>query len=382
MCKAPDLAPVLQNGGFVLHYYVGRLFKVGFIGQCFLVTAAFAAALVVGSVFDRSLVLEGRNLGLLEHPTIWAFFVLQIALPITIRQSLLKVRAADVKNREIARAKDSPKLDLAPIVRFLHFESKTSKLVGTLIFCVGLMAFAWNTYQNQLPGVVVPYDFWDSKNYFWGFWLTRIYKVYLFGLLLPYIAMIHIAILTVILRLVRAERLAGKIELLPFHPDGVGGLGFIAGLVSTPVIVTLLVGSLPTAAAFVVHKSLDITPLIGLITLVGWALIGYLVPILFLKSDIVGMRNHTIKRLRCLQQDYYCEIVEGRTLDFDKLRKGNEALDYFDKVCTRLQSISNYPHLRRLIRYVGLASTPTILSLGIKVYQSAGPILTPFLKRL
>ena len=112
-----------------------------------------------------------------------------------------------------------------------------------------LTAFIWNTYQNQLPGVIVPWDFWDTFNHLWGFWFTRIYKLYLFCWLLPYIALVHIAILMAVLRVVRRARLLGIVELQPFAADGVGGLGFIPPLVSSPVIVTLLLSTIAVAAA-------------------------------------------------------------------------------------------------------------------------------------
>lgn len=250
-----------------------------------------------------------------------------------------------------------------------------------MIYCIGLAAWTWNTYQNQLPGIVVPYNFWDSTTFFWGFLITRVYKLYLFVWLLPYLAMIHVAILVVTLRLVRRARVSGRLQLLPFHPDGVGGLDFVASLISTPVIVTLIVGSIATGAAFLVHRAADVTPLIGLTVLVSWASAGYFVPIFFLKSDIVAMKRELIGELRTLQQANYSQIIKAHGHDIEMLSKGKEALDYFDKVCSKVQTISNYPHLKRLIGSAGLAMIPSVISLAIKLYQGALPLIDPVLRR-
>lgn len=382
MPKPPHITAVLQRGGFSFHYYVGRLFKVGFLAQCCIITALTAIAILVGSIIDGSLILDGRNVGLLEHPTIWAFFSVQIALPLCIRYSLKKLLRSRVRIREITKLEGKfSDLVVTPLLRFLRLQDKESRFAATIIYCAGLTAFVWNTYQNQLPGIIVPYDFWDSKTYFLGFGITRIYKLYLFGWLLPYIAVIHVAILVVTLRLIRQARISGRLKLILFHPDGVGGLGFVPSLVTTPIIVTLLVASISTAAAFEVHRAVDVTPLMGLTIIIISTAIAYIVPALFLRSDIVALKREMIGRLRLLQQTYYSKIIDGQDTDFETLRKGNEALDYFEKVCTRVQAISSYPHLKRLLRYIGLALTPSIISLALKFYENVVPIIGPVLKK-
>lgn len=371
---------LLQTGGFSLHYQVGRLLKIGFSAQCFVVTGLCAVAIFMGSIIDRSLFLEGQNVGLLEHPAIWAFLVLQTALPLTIRQSLDKVQHTRIKNGEIRRIeRRTSRLLLEPVRKYLQLRESGGKAAATIVYGVGLVAFVWNTYQNQLPGVAVPYDFWDSKTYVMGYWITRLYKFYLFVWLLPHIAMLQVAILVTLLRLVRRARLAGKLKLFPFHPDGVGGFGFVASLVSTPVIVTLMIGSIPTAAAFYVHRAADVTPLIGLGVLVGWALAAYLIPILFTRSDIVATKRETLEKLASYEEENYSRLIKGKVSDPAEWKTRMEALDCFDRVCVKVKSISNYPHLRRLLSYVSLAMTPSLVSIGIKLIP-IGPLIGRALK--
>jgi hypothetical protein len=338
-----------------------------------------ALLILIGSAIDGTLTLEGRSVGLLEHPGIWAFFGLQIVLPLSIRHSLKKLLRAQSKIRAISNLDDKfSRTVITPLLMFLRLKTNESRAIGAIIFGAGLTAFVWNTYQNQLPGIIIPFDFWDSKNHFFGFWLTRIYKLYLFVWLLPYIALIHAALLMITLRLIRQARLADRFNLDPFHPDGVGGLGFVPGLITTPIIVAVLMISLPTAAAFEVHRATDVTPLIGLTIMVAWTGIAYVVPILYLRSDIVATKRATIRKLRQLQQACYSEIIKDKKLDYEKVREGNEALEYFEKICSKVSSISNYPHLKRLIGYLGLALTPSVISFTINYIV---PLIGPLLKK-
>jgi hypothetical protein len=382
MRRPPHVHDILKSGGFAFHYYIGRLFKVGFFSQCCIIAALAAAVILIGSALDGSLILPGRSIGLLEHPGIWIFFVLQVALPLLIRYSLKKLIKARSKIREVAKsgAKMSD-LVIRPLVAFLRLKDRESRFAATIIYSAGLAAFVWNTYQNELPGVIIPYDFWDSKNFVFGFWLTRIYKLYMLGWFLPYIGMIHVGILVVVLRIIRRARVSGNLKLIPFHPDGVGGLGFVPGLVTTPIIVTVLVSSISTAAAFEVHRAADVTPIMGLTIIILATGIAYVIPILVLRADIVAMKRETVAKLRYLQQTYYSKIVDSGKIDFEKVRNGNEALDYFERVCARIQSISNYPHLKRLLGYLALAITPSIASLIIKSFEDVAPIIRPLLKK-
>jgi hypothetical protein len=382
MRRNPHISVLLRTRGFVLHSVIGQVLKVNFFAQCLVVTGLSIASVLIGSLLDKTLILEGRNIGLLEHPAIWAFFGLQIALPLSIRYSLNKLGSSEARTPDPARPDpDFSKAVTNKLHTFFLLTNVNSRAIATICYFVGLVAFVWNTYQNQLPGIIVPYDFWDSSNHVWGYWITRVYKFYLFVWFLPYIALIHFAVLTVTLTLIRERRLSGELKLQPFHPDGLGGLGFVPGLVTTPVIVTLLFASIPTAGAFEVHRAFDITPLMGLTIILISTVLAYGIPILYLRTDLVALKRETVQKLRLLQQSYYSRITEHRDLEFETIRRANEALAYFEKICARVDSISNYPHLARLLKYLGLAVTTSVASFILKLYEILGPIIVPLLKR-
>jgi hypothetical protein len=382
MRRFQRLSATLKSGGFSLHSGIGRWLGVRFTAQCYIVTAIAIAAVLAASTIDGSLFLPGRNIGLLEHPAIWAFFAIQIALPISLRYSLKEFFKARASLRAVGAldGKSFTRL-VVPLVRYLNLQDGSSKLTAAILYGFGLVAFVWNTYQNQLPGIIVPYDFWDSKTYLCGFWITRVYKLYLFVWLLPYIALLHIAILSVALRLIHAARLSGKLKLLPFHPDGVGGLGFLPRLVTRPLIVAVIFGTVPTVAAFYIHRAADVTPLMGLTTLVLATVIAYFVPILALRSDIVATKGAMVKKMRWLQQASFSQVFESQKPDFEMLKSGNESIDCFENLCVAINKISNYPHLRGLIGLVTIAMTPAVSALLGKLYDNFGTVIHPWLSK-
>jgi hypothetical protein len=335
-----------------------------------------ATLIVSASALDHTFTLDGRDVGLLEHPAIWSLFLLQILLPLCIKNSLQQLQVARLRDGEIIKLERTPSdLLLRPIESFLRLNRNFSRAAAVLMYSIGLVAFVWNTIQNQRPGIAIPFDFWDSKNHFWGFLVTWFYKLYLYGWFLPYMAMLQVAILVVILDIIRRARRDHKLKLFPFHSDGVGGFGFVASLVSTPVIITLLIGSIATAAAFEVHRSLDVTPVIGLTILLSWAVLAYVVPILFLRSDIIAVKQEMSRKLANLEQATYAQTIDKRDASFGSLQEGNEVVEYLDKVSSKVRAVPNYPHLKRLIGYIGLAMTPSLISLAIKVYQEAGVMI-------
>jgi len=167
------------------------------------------------------------------------------------------------------------------------------------------------------------------------------------------------------------------LKLVPFHPDGVGGLGFAPALITRPIIVTLLIGAIPTAGAFEVHRRAAITPLMGATVIIASACFAYLVPILFLRADIVAVKRATIVRLRGLQQAYYSKILQHPEIDVVTLREGNEAIEHFEKMCVKVQSISNCPHLKRVTAFMAIALAPSVVSVLLQVYDKINPLIHP-----
>src|SRR5437016_2123985 len=153
MRRAEHLTTVLKSGGFALHGYLGSWLRIGFLSQCCILALFSAVVILIGSFIDGSLILPGRSIGLLEHPGIWIFFVLQIALPLSIKRSLKKLLKERAQLREISMSNEHyADLVIKPLLDFLRLKTRESRLIATVLYSVGVAAFVWNTYQDELPG--------------------------------------------------------------------------------------------------------------------------------------------------------------------------------------------------------------------------------------
>jgi hypothetical protein len=167
--------------------------------------------------------------------------------------------------------------------------------------------------------------------------------------------------------------------LLPFHPDGAGGLGLVADLISKPIVLTLLIGAASTAAVFLIHRAMGVTPALGLLILLGWTVIAYVWPIIYLSRDIAAMKREMISRLRLRHRAHYSRALEEGDLEFNALSQEKEAFEYFEKMCEKVRSISRYPHLKRVIAFTGLALSPTLVAVAVKGLLNLFPAMARML---
>ena len=109
------------------------------------------------------------------------------------------------------------------------------------------------------------------------------------------------------------------------------------------------------------------TPAMGLAILLGSALGAYIVPIVFLRREIVELKRTTLKRLWNLQENQYAQIAHGAEAHPTVFARANEALEYFDKARRRVDDIPNYPHISRILKTLGIAITPSLISIGLSL---------------
>ena len=143
----------------------------------------------------------------------------------------------------------------------------------------------------------------------------------------------------------------------------------------------LLSAALPMAAAFDVHRALDTTPLIGLSVILAAILSAYVFPMLFLRADIRAMKIALIRQLRMAEQSYYEKVLENNPPNEESLNAAKTATEYFDRVCTRVEAISAFPHFRQVIAIAGISLTPSAISLIFKISGQIGPFIRPLLAK-
>lgn len=174
--------------------------------------------------------------------------------------------------------------------------------------------------------------------------------------------------LSATLRLVRQGRIKRTLRIEPFHPDGSGGLGFVPGLITTPIVITLLMCTPAMLAVLMVHRDFAPTPAMGLTFLGLAAAFAYGVPIWSLRKDIRALKHQSIEEIATLQEARYRDAFLKRPLQAARLQDHGDVLEHLDKVRLRIEAVSEYPHLKRVLGYMGLVSVPAVFSTLAELY--------------
>ena len=328
-----------------------------------LLTAIAATSLFLCSAADNSLTLIGHGYGFLEHPGIFGWFVIQLALPIAIQRALKKAVRARRCYCRLSKAHE----DLGfrenlfdPLVLFIGLRTERSRALYSFLFTLGFSGFAWTMYQNQWPGRLAPLDFWDSINFFWGYALACVYKFYMHALLLPSVLHIFAGIVwyhaSFLRKLVREK----SIRILPFSPDHCGGIAFLADLALSPTITALILSGLAFFGVVYTHRTLDISTAIGIIVQLAVLAIFYGIPTALLRGAIRRLKLSEVSEINERQRKYYIDISEGR-LRGQALRDAHEYTLYLDEIVKKIDRIPAWPHLYKVFGTLGLAITPALV---------------------
>jgi hypothetical protein len=361
--------PVFRTGKKISFF-----FKKSFVAQSLYLGFLFTLLIIIASIIDKTLILEEKNIGLLEHPTIWTFIIIQIYVPILIKNSISKLFLFMQKNEVIDN-----KIDLSSYS--LLFEKQTSRQMNfgrfsyAFLILIGLICFTWNTIQNQSPIRFLGFDFWDSSNHPYGYWITRVYKLYLWGFLFPTIVHIQMSILFVLKKLlVDAER--DKFFVIkPYDLDEYAGAGTIIKIVINPIVPILLLCSLSVLGAFFIHGKIGVTPIMGITILSLLFLLIYLIPAIQLRKIIKSEKQRQLTEITEKQNKLYFSLVHGDKpqIEYDNL----DSLNSFKDVIQQIKSISIWPHWKFILKIIGVINIPTILSIS----KNLLPIVTKIIQK-
>ncbi len=326
-------------------------------------TLIFASGLAAAARIDGTLFMSGTAVGFLQHPGILIFLSAQCIIPFSVAKSIknfldLPNTAAPVLTAEAAQS-----ILPAHISQFrlsLLADSNVGRAVYSICTFLGLCAFAWNTYQNQMPFEFVKKDFWDSVYHPWGYWSTRIYKFYLLVLLAP--ALTHAQIVlsitarTILLSLSKRR----GIRLKPYHSDECGGVNIFIDSVINPMIPVVVASSLLTLAAFVVHGKYDITTIGGLILTCTLFIILYMLPAAALKKCIADEKHRQLAEITKRQDEIYDKITNED--DVSKISQSSVGiLCSLREVCKNVKDLPNWPQFSKVTKIIGAAcSSPFI----------------------
>ena len=349
-------------------FFYSKLFQRFFPGDLLrhnaLVTLISAIALAVASAFDRSLYLSGSSVGLIEHPAVYAFLLAQWIFPYSVTAALQKFLDIDKKEGS-PLSRDFLDSEFRKAVSWLEQsllrKTNFSRALYDLAVAAGVVALIWNTYQNQRPETL-GFDFWDSVHFPLGFAVSRLYKLYLWGLFLP--ALFHAQVF-VFIALSRALSAAAKtpgLTLEPFNPDQCGGVRSLIDPAIVPMLPPLLISSLLALCALSVHKRFDVTPIIGISIVAVVFMSLFLIPALSLRKAILAEKKRKLEEIAGKQNLLFLRIVSGEERSDSSIKAAHETIDALQSMATRVRCLPNWPQIAIAIRAVSIATASPIIT--------------------
>jgi len=328
-----------------------------FLAANTVVAGLFLLLFLIGSSVDESFFLPGDGVGLLEHPAIFSFILMQlVSVRVTVGGIESFSSAVDTETgclKKTDRESRAAKLVESHIRNFVELKTPVAVALFTLFSVVGFICFAWNSFQNQRPQEFLGFDYWDSIHYPFGYWSTRAYKVYLWIFLGPALVHVWVAIITAFWRVMGKVRDSEEFRLQPFHEDNCGGASGLLTPFTGIIYPVLLAGALGTLSAAAVHREIDATPLIGatLLFLISIGLfLGYCLP---LRRAIIESKSRLLATIANRQENLFQKVVDGNMVT---MSKAEYELAVLDKGKKALVDLPTWPMLRSMLKFAGVVT--------------------------
>ena len=332
-------------------------------------TLVFALGLFCASAIDGTLTLPGRDTGFLEHPAIFGYFIAQVVVPFILIHSINQFWSSKAVSDTVlpqtliggAFRAHRRKFELAAGLRV-----NLGRLLYTSATLIGLVVFAWNSYQNQRPDLVGE-NFWDSINFPWGYWSTRIYKAYMWVFWFPAMAHLQILLVLSIRTLLSRSAAHGGFRLHPYHMDGCGGTGLFIDSVLNPLIAFLLCATAMNLSAFFIHGKFDVTTVGGMFLTSVLFFISYLVPAWTLRQCIIAEKRRQLREIADQQAALYKDLSTASSTGATTISELASAIEDLSTVSKDVRRLPNWPQFARVAGLAGLASSSPLVAWGTKL---------------
>lgn len=341
--------------------------------RALLLTGIFIALTILASSIDHTFTMIGTDLGLIQHPAIWMFFIIQAVIPFSICIALTRFLCF-LKGNEIIQPETDLSIYTDFFQKFINRKTNLSQLVFVLATTIGLISFVWNSFQNQQPYKFLGFDFWDSINHLFGYCITRLYKFFLWVLFFPAIVHIHVAMIITLKKLLNDAVEKGFLTLRPYHQDETGGVSEIIKAAINPFIPVLLVVAFTVLSVIIVHHKVEATPIIGLCMLNFLFVMVYIIPATSLNKIIKIQKKSQVKEITETQNSIFNTLI--RHEETDRLFRNVDSLNGMLPVIKQIKSIPDWPYFNRVSKLIGLINFPVIIGL----INKAWPILEDHIK--
>lgn len=324
------------------------------------VTVVFLLLLLLSGWQDRSFILWGTPVGLLEHPGPWLYLLGQAVLPFVVRTSVrrlaeLKTTVPDTFTETYLAEHLAEHEEF--ISKWVHLKTPWSAITYSVLTSIGFVVLGWNSYSNQRPLPEVGFDFWDSISFPWGYTVTRIEKLYVWVLLMP--ALLHLQVLVVaeLSRLLNHAAKRQGLVLKPYHEDGAGGTRALIDTVLHQLMPTFFFASALGFGTMLVHQKFDPTTVGGLALACVLFLLIYLVPAVALRNAIVTEKQRQLAEVARQQQTLYVAIATTKP-DNDDV----DTIVQLSEIAAHLRRLPQWPQLAKVARFASVAaSSPSVI---------------------
>ena len=357
-------------GYYPVFRYVRWLKKVGIkstVNQNFFISSLMALFLLLAAIVDGTLFLKKENIGFFEHPAIWAFLILQAFIPFSLFKSIEKFLETPICGQLNFKKKfidaEFPKY-VELIKKYASRSNNISRFIFILFVTVGFIGFTWNSYQNQFPIKFLGFDFWDSINHTWGYWITRLYKFYLWVVLFPTLAHLQIFVLFTIRNFLINASMSENFFILAYHPDGCGGVRVFIDTSIRPIIPIMAIISILTLNVVLIHQKFDPTTLLGLLTTIIIFIAVYLIPASALRKTMIMEKKKKISKIIKFQDSLLADIFSKKKAI--SIKKNVEDINGLINISKHIKSLPNWPHFRFIIKFLSFIISPTFISILIK----------------
>lgn len=331
-----------------------------------LIAVAAGVLFIIGAWRDGTFKLE-HGVGLFEHPGIWIYLIGQPLLPMLLDRALLTFAKIPHDQRALFTSTFIATDFRADRQGLYGRLSRRTVLFGliykTLVFA-GLVAWVLNTLKNQIPLQSYGFDVWDAWPHYWGYWSTRVYKLYVAAMLAPAIVHAQIAIVISITQLVISAGRTGGLRLDPYAADEAGGTRRLIDTVLNPLVSVVLAASLMSVAAIYVHGRFDSTTVGGLAITISVFCLVYVVPAAALRFAIVADKRRQRSVLRERQAELYATLRDPDV----SAAQGREAIGMIQDLTVlveRIDKLPVWPQLTRVAATISAAVTSPVLAFAL-----------------
>ena len=321
--------------------------------------------LVTASYLDGTLDMPGRAVGLFEHPSIFAFLLAYCVAPISIPKAAALILTlhqwtSDVFQDEF-RATEVETL-IANFRNYVRRQNTLGRTTYTLIFLLGVIPFAWNSYANQIPFQHAGFDFWDSALHPWGYWATRVFKLYFWTFFFPSTVHICLGIVLTIRSLILKADQERSLILDPFHPDRCGGLRRFVDVVLLPLAPSLAAGGIMAFGAVMVHRKLDLTTGGAVALFLVLLVLIYLILALPIRSVAKAEKIRQLGVVGHIQHLLYEQVLQiGSDKDGESIVARINALS---DLASKIRDVPNWPRLHSVLKAASLLVSSPIFGLA------------------